>query len=153
MKLLLAILFLSSTAFADDWSKDDVSRETVKQFFVAHLASYHPAVRTYNEINPGIAYRKYSEDTFFAIGTYKNSISKQSVYAGVGIDIAKISNVTASLTVGAITGYHVDVAPFIIPEVSVDFNDFKLIVNYIPKITIGNMTVDAAFGFSAAMKF
>ena len=135
-------MLLSMSAFAED-----------KQFIVVHLASYHPDVRTYNEINPGIAYRKYTDDKFCAIGTYKNSISKQSVYAGFGIDVAKKYNITASLTAGLITGYLIDVAPFIIPEVSADFNNLKIIVNYIPKVTINNLTVDAAFGVSAAMKF
>ena len=141
-KLILLLLLVPSLSFAAD-----------KQFVVNHLVSYHPDVRTYNENNPGLAYRQYSDDTFMAIGTYKNSINRQSAYAGVGYDVAKISNVTASVTAGLITGYYVKVAPFIIPEVSVDFNGLKLIVNYIPKITIGKMTVDAAFGFSAGIRF
>ncbi len=124
-----------------------------ENFVVIHAASYHPDVRSYNEINPGIGFRSYNDKTFFAIGAYKNSISKESAYIGAGIKVASYKNVDVSLTAGIITGYILPIAPFVIPEFSVNFKNVKLLINYIPKVTINDRTVDQAVGLSVAIKF
>ena len=136
--VLILITIFPTTIFASE------------DYLVAHLASYHPDIRTYNEVNTGMAYRHYEDRNFLSIGEYKNSLSKQSFYMGGGIDILKSNYLTLSITGGLITGYKIDIAPFLIPELSVNYKGVKIIVNYVPKI---DNIVEAALGFSMALKF
>ena len=62
-----------------------------------HLASYHTTQYDYqNNSNPGI----YAECDGWAAGTYRNTFSKTSVYAGYSFREGPFA-----LTVGAVSGY------------------------------------------------
>lgn len=124
-----------------------------ENYLVVHATSYHPRVRTFNELNAGIAYRGYSDKFFVSGGLYNNSLNKPSAYIGAGSDLVTIKNMRLSLVGGVITGYLIPVMPFIIPEVSANFGDVKFIVNYIPQLNIGNSIVHEAIGFSVGFKF
>jgi hypothetical protein len=138
MKTVLALLcFISFPCFADE--------------IVLHLASWHPTVKGYNQINPGLGYRMdFSDHNFISIGTYKNSLNNQAIYAGVGKKLFCYRNATFTIDAGLVTGYAIRVMPFLIPEVS--FNIVKNVdfaINYFPKYP---RSADSAFAFSLQFK-
>lgn len=88
-----------------------------------HLGSIHSPKRDYNNFNPGIYYKM---DNGFTVGTYRNSIRKQSFYTGYTYEWKRFA-----ITAGAITGYEgCKVCPLIFPTVKV--GSFRL--GFIPHI-------------------
>lgn len=85
-----------------------------------HIGSWH-SNSIYNNINPGI----YISKNNYVIGTYHNSIKRQSFYAGYNFQYKNVG-----ITTGLITGYREKVLPFIFP--SVKYKNIRLL--YIPKI-------------------
>lgn len=65
-------------------------------------------------------YGAYVElDNGATLGTYRNTLSRQSVYAGYTNHFLKVEGVRFSVTVGGITGYtHQTLTPALIPSVS-----------------------------------
>jgi hypothetical protein len=138
IKTFLALLLLVSTScFADE--------------IVLHLASWHPTVQGYNQINPGLGYRMgLSDHNFISAGTYKNSINNQAIYVGIGKKLFSYRNATFTIAAGLVTGYAVNVMPFLVPEAS--FNLVKNIdfaINYFPKFP---RSFSSAFAFSLQFK-
>ncbi len=70
------------------------------QTFGLHLVSGH-AHGGYNNVNPGVYVRL---DNGATLGTFRNSHSRQSVYAGYTVE-KSWNGFSAALTVGGITGY------------------------------------------------
>lgn len=82
-----------------------------------------------NDFNPGV-YAVF--DNGVTVGTYYNSIRKQTVYAGYTAKYKQFS-----LMVGGATGYNYKVVPMIVPSVVLPLaEDFNLRIAYIPKMKI-----------------
>ena len=120
---------------------------------VLHMASYHPSSRNYNEVNPGIGVRITEKNTFLSFGGYKNSLGRASIYAGGGMQLLQIEAVDFNLVAGVVSGYQVLIAPFLMPEVGINFGAAKLLINYMPHIKYRDFKADAAFGISIAVPF
>ena len=87
MKLILAAIVLASLTSA---RADEVT-------VGLHLVSHHfPAKEYQNNVNLGI-YARYDN---VVVGTYRNTLSRQSVYAAYAFDYGPFT-----LMVGAVTGY------------------------------------------------
>ena len=120
-RTMLSVIFLlisCSLYAADDYAA------------VLHMASYHPSARNYNEVNPGIGVRKTKkdqtkQDAFLSFGGYKNSLGKVSVYAGGGMHLHRIKAVDFTVVAGLVSGYQVLIAPFVMPEVGINFGAAK----------------------------
>lgn len=123
--LLAASLALasSSTLAADAW----VSATTV---------SYHlDREQRFNERNPGLGIEYgLTENVRAVAGFYKNSISKESVYAGVAWTPLKVEAVSVGLVAGAITGYRISPAPMAVPVLMVEGKRFGANVLFVPPV-------------------
>lgn len=126
MKLIIAICLLLATsfAFADTW----ISATTV---------SYHlDRNRNFNEVNPGLGVEYGITENAKAIaGFYKNSIYKESAYAGAAwtpISIAK--GLRIGVVGGIITGYRLSPAPMLIPVAMLEGGRFGINVLFVPHV-------------------
>ena len=88
----------------------------------------------YNENNAGVGVMIDG----FAVGTYKNSINKQSVYAAKELrtQIAgdKQLGVDVGVLMGGVTGYKKELQPVVIPEVIAKMGDVEAAFVYVPPI-------------------
>lgn len=74
----------------------------------------------HNEFNPGLGYeRDYNDDISWAVGYYKNSLSKPTFYGVVNYLPYKLSDSwRVGLTGGLLTGYNKsDVVPLLAPSI------------------------------------
>jgi hypothetical protein len=87
-----------------------------------HVASAHIPQGNENNFNPGIYARMPSGLT---VGTYYNSVRRQSFYAGYTYDLFG----PVSVTVGGVTGYNKfgPVAPMVVPSLSLGAVRFSVI--------------------------
>jgi hypothetical protein len=84
-----------------------------------HVAAYH-AEAGYNNDTPGIgALCPINGDWSLAVGTYFNSLRKQSVYAGGAWQPVRLGPMKAGLYGGGVTGYRDVVVPFLALSLSV----------------------------------
>jgi len=101
-----------------------------------HLASVHSNTNPKhppNNVNPGV----YVETTEgWTAGTYRNSQYRQSFYAGRTLDLDLAPVITASLTLGAITGYRQSpVLPLAVPSLRLRLSDdVATRVAYVPRV-------------------
>lgn len=87
---------------------------------VVIAASHHFTHGEYNESNPGLGVFHTLNPKHAAIaGTYKNSYSKQTVYAGLSTHIAGQGMVQARVDYGLATGYQWAVVPMVVPVIEV----------------------------------
>lgn len=100
-----------------------------------HAGSYH-AEPGYNNDTPGIgALCPVNGDWSLAAGTYFNSMSKQSVYAGFLWQPVRLGPVKAGLYGGLATGYIYDVVPFAAFALSVPIGkSFEVHLAMVPKV-------------------
>lgn len=121
--LLAAALFAATPALADTW----VSATTV---------SYHlDRSRHFNETNPGLGIEhSLTDDTRAIAGFYRNSIYRESVYAGVAWTPLKTEYVRAGFVAGGITGYMVSPAPMLIPVVMFEGKRFGANLLFVPHV-------------------
>jgi len=117
-----------------------------------HIGSYHTFKNSeFNNVNPGVyvAYNSY------VVGTYKNSLDKQTVYAGKVFDITE--NCRYDVMLGAATGYNVggsSVIPFIVPSAKFNIADtFVLRTSVIPQVTSEGSVRGAVFHASIQKTF
>lgn len=106
--ILIIAMLVSSNVMAD-------------AYINVNVAAYHfnrEATKTYNfnEINPGIGMEFSDRNGGYMVGTYKNSIYRQSVYALVSYTPIHVSNVDIGVVAGGVTGY--EYAP-IVPAIGV----------------------------------
>lgn len=74
-----------------------------------HLATAHiDATKPLNDYNPGIYVQTTNN---IVVGTYYNSIKRQSTYVGYNYSIGPID-----VVVGGTTGYYKDVLPMVMPS-------------------------------------
>lgn len=112
-----------------------------------HGLSWHPNPdEPKNEVNPGIGITIYQDDIFFTAGTYYNSRSRDTVYAGMGRKWGRFA-----LIAGAVTGYSdrsdSDTMAVILPRLELG----HLNMFYIPEIK-GKKHTSEAFMFSTSWK-
>jgi hypothetical protein len=79
-----------------------------------HLASVHEA-QGMNNTNPGAYYRSA---TGWTAGAYRNSVRRNSVYAGKTWETSTWHGLSAAVTAGGVTGYGGKVTVLLVPSVA-----------------------------------
>jgi hypothetical protein len=126
------------------------------QELVVHVASYHfNRDADLNEFNPGLGLRlRVPERSFFAaVGAFENSLSHLSVYAGIGKDFPLAGPLGFRLSGALITGYHLPVAPIILPELTMRAGSYGLAVGYMPRLEFEDSVVESFLSFSLIKHF
>ena len=109
-------------------------------FLTVHGLSIHiESNTTFNETQPGLGIT-WGDKWYGTAGFYKNSLARQSVYAGVGYAQPLITMGPIQTTVGGTaliaSGYYVPIAVIILmPTLTIGVDRAQLIVGYIPKVT------------------
>lgn len=87
----------------------------------------------YNENNYGIGYK--TNDGCLA-GTYKNSLNKNSVYAGKEFQTDPILNdkLRLAIVLGMVTGYNKPIQPLALPEVLYGNKEHEMALGVVPPI-------------------
>lgn len=124
---------------------DQIIQETTNQDITVgiHMFSYHDKPG-YNNTNPGL-YLKYRHWT---VGTYFNSLKKNSTYFGYNFEYPLKDRFVDSLdlTLGVITGYqkkigNLNVSALVVPSVRIDVAQKTSIrITYVPRIREYNDT-------------
>ena len=120
---------------------------------IVHVASYHTdRGPQYNEDNLGLGLRIKASDRkiFLAAGEFRNSLRKDSVYAGAGMGMLDTGLLTFRFMVGGITGYKRPVLPFGFPELVLSYKGIGLMVGYEPKV---DKEIPQFFTFSLVKRF
>jgi len=92
-----------------------------------HIGSHHIPAKTYNNTNPGLYYRT---DEGWTIGAYRNSLRKNSVYAGYTWKFGALDVTTAG-----VTGYFHKVQPLLVPSLSLfTYQGVTPRIAYIPRV-------------------
>lgn len=120
LPLLAALLALPAAA-------DDLKIAAVG----AHVASWH-SEDGYNNRNPGLYLRTTGG---WAVGAYRNSIRRDSAYAGRAFTAELVLGLRAELLVGGVTGYEAArVVPLVAPSLLVGVPGGALRLTVLPKI-------------------
>lgn len=115
---------------------------------VVHVASYHAdRAADYNERNLGLGLRLREPDSrlSWGAGFYRNSIRRDTLYAGAAYDVVSVGPATIRIMVGGVTGYTWPVTPIAVPELALRWGSVGAVVQYLPKI---NGVTDAVIGLS-----
>ena len=120
---------------------------------VRHAASYHMGVEGYNQINPGLGLRIIDTKTVYSAGFYDNSLGTTSLYAGAGRQLWHIGRYTLNIQLGLATGYGIPAVPFVLPELVINLGDSRVIIEYFPKVKVGDFQTHQGLGFSVAVPF
>lgn len=123
---------------------------------IVHVASYHHNRDAgFNERNPGLGLRvqKPGSRVSFLGGGYRNSIRRDSLYAGVAYDLIEAGPFYARVDLVAVTGYDIIVAAAPLPEFGVRFGGYGIAVNYVPPMQLGGFKVSGVAGFSLTKEF
>jgi hypothetical protein len=115
---------------------------------VMHAASYHFEGAGHEGFNPGAAIRVPRARSFLTVGGYRNSLGRESVYAGIGYTVADYGWIRFNVLGGAVTGYQIPVAPALVPEVEIVRGRVSLMFGLIPPLHAGSVNVDAAVTLS-----
>jgi hypothetical protein len=92
-----------------------------------HIGSHHMPSKDYNNSNPGMYYRA---DEGWTAGFYRNSLRKDSVYAGYTWKFGALDVTTAG-----VTGYFNKVQPLLVPSVSLfTYRGITPRIAYIPRV-------------------
>lgn len=92
-----------------------------------HIGSHHMPSKNYNNSNPGLYYRT---DEGWTAGFYRNSLRKDSVYAGYTWKFGALDVTTAG-----VTGYFNKVQPLLVPSVSLfTYRGITPRIAYIPRV-------------------
>lgn len=98
-----------------------------------HIAAYH-AAPGYNGDTPGIgALCDVRPDTRVAVGTYFNSIRRQSYYGALVWQPLAVGPIKVGVLAGAVTGYGHDVIPLAAFAVSLPAGRFELHGVFVPE--------------------
>lgn len=89
--------------------------------------------KQYNEQNHGIGYKNH--DGYLA-GLYKNSLNKNSVYAGKEFQSDPILNdkLKLAIVLGLVSGYQKPVQPLALPEILYGNKEHELALGIVPPI-------------------
>lgn len=122
--LLSLTLLLSSNAMADE----DKRGWLMSGFLSKHIK---PS-QDYNENNYGIGYK--TNDGYLA-GVYKNSLNKNSVYAGKEFQTDPIlDKLRLAIVLGMVTGYDKPVQPLALPELLYGNKEHEFALGVVPPI-------------------
>lgn len=133
--LLLSLTLLGSNAMADE----DKRGWLMSGFLSKHL---NPD-KEYNEENHGIGYKTH--DGYLA-GIYRNSLDKNSVYAGKEFQSDPVLNdkLRLAIVLGLVSGYNKPVTPLALPEVLYGNKEHELALGFVPpikKVTPGTLAL------------
>lgn len=119
-----------------------------------HVTSYHfERTPNYNENNAGLGLKWRRDGTrFLTLGTFRNSLSRSSTYAGMGSDWQLYGPLKLRLTAGVVTGYEIAVAPFVFPELLVGRKS-GVALGYTPKIEVQEHRVDSFVSLTLFRRF
>jgi hypothetical protein len=92
-----------------------------------HLVSVHGAPG-FNNTNPGVFVTALVKDEQVVVGTYYNSVRKQTVYAGWTYSF----NAYADVTIGLATGYKYPVVPLLAPSLKLPFGPMQARITLLP---------------------
>lgn len=109
-----------------------------------HLASYHTDAPTnkaygpaYNNVNPGVY---AATKCGLIVGTYRNSIRRQTAYIGLNQDIKLTKNVGLFGSIALATGYEKTIISMGMIGAYGQVNNYRLRLGYIPKFEKMNDT-------------
>ncbi len=143
--LILSLSVLPATA---------AEESTALQGLLAlHLTSNHLGAEGYNEENPGLGLRLGRGNWYGALGFYKNSLRRDSVYVGAGKTLARRGPVALNLNGGLVSGYDLPVAPFLIPELALHLGRAQAMVSYFPKIKMDGAKTEHTLALSIGVPF
>lgn len=92
-----------------------------------HIGSQHFPAKRYNNVNPGVYYRT---DEGWTVGDYRNSLRRNSFYAGYTWKFGQLDVTTA-----AVTGYFHKVQPLLVPSWSLfTYQGITPRLAYIPRV-------------------
>ncbi len=111
----------------------------------AHIGSWH-SDPGYNNKNPGLYIRKDN----IQIGSYKNSINKNTTYTGYVKDFDLFSGVSVGGMIGLGTGYSKTVVPMVVTSIKLGDN---VRISYIPKVKARQLYTPHVLHLSLEHKF
>lgn len=126
--ILIIALLVSANAFSCEKS------------LVINLGSHHSSGE-FNEKNYGAGFSCKYENILYGVGFYDNSYYKTSYYASVGAETSGL--IRAGVSLMAVSGYKDfienanRVSVIALPEVSINYDLYKLSVGYLPGIEDG----------------
>lgn len=123
---------------------------------IVHVGSYHAdRSKNYNESNPGLGliFKKPEDKFFLTFGGYRNSINRNSLYAGIGYELLAVGPFYARAELVAVSGYLVPLMVAPLPEVGVRFHGYGLALHYIPPLKLGDLEVSGVVSFSLTKRF
>lgn len=96
------------------------------------LSKHINSDKDYNEQNHGLGYKNH--DGYLA-GVYRNSLNKNSVYAGKEFQTDPIADkLRLAIVLGMVTGYNKPVQPLALPEVLYGNKEHELALGIVPPI-------------------
>ena len=106
----------------------DAMKASAAEFSVlSGFVSKHSGDKQYNETNNGIGFRIDSGDwKGWVVGTFRNSLWRQTFYAGKEWQRHVAGPLSVGLFAGAATGYNYVVIPAALPEVILRFDVLEL---------------------------
>lgn len=103
-----------------------------------HGLSHHFSDATYNERNTGagVHWESQSEGmrTMAMVGSYLNSLDRQSIYIGGGVKYPLARGVDAVMQGGLVTGYYNYPVPTAMPGLSIGGETMRVNIGFIPAI-------------------
>jgi len=82
------------------------ARAVAQTYLVFPMASYHTERKGYNQINPGLGIeRRLDERWSIGAGYYRNSVRKDSLYAGAHYMPWRVGEIRIGTALGVATGY------------------------------------------------
>lgn len=123
-KIALLFLLIASSAFADT-------------FLTLPAVSYHlQRHKGYNEINTGVGFEHdVAEDWRMGAGVYRNSIRKDSYYAGAIYAPYSLFGVKIGTSLGIVTGYG-NPLPMAIPTFMYEGREYGANVVVVPPVGV-----------------
>ena len=137
VSLLILLLILSPAVIAD-------------KYFTIHGVSKHINTSLeFNEVHPGLGLT-WGNKWYGTAGFFKNSLNRNSVYAGIGyshpfIKIGPIKT-TIGTTALAATGYNIPIALImLVPTLTIGVEDARFLIGYVPKVTVWPAVLTMSF--------
>lgn len=119
--------------------------------YYAEAPYYEADVKRFNNDTPGLGLLCATEkpDTSVAVGTYYNSLRKQSYYAAVAYQPYRLGSVKIGGLAGVVTGYREGLTPMLAAAVSVPITkSISAHIMAVPSITsVSPATAALSFSF------
>ena len=92
----------------------------------------HHAEGDYNEDNQGVGYEYRKGQLSYAAGYYRNSLYRDSVYAGIGYRVFDNGTISAGVLGGIVTGYYYPIVPMALPFLQLTAGGLAVMVTVLP---------------------